>query len=541
MTTATIATRSDARPWTTRALAAIAGLVAAAFALGVGDFVAGIFRNVQSPRDAVGAEFIDRTPVWLKNFAVEQFGTNDKTALRVGMLIVIGLLGLVIGALAYRRPWIGVVGIGAFGVVGAVVAVQRPTGHALDVLPPLVGAIAGIMALLALLNRLHAPKTVLEMRNEKNAGFAERLHQRLGTTERKAAVDRRGFFILSGSVAVAAAAAGGAGKWLKHRFDVADSRDNIVLPAAQSAAPPVPAGTMVDVPNMTPFTTPNKDFYRIDTALSVPQITAESWRLKVHGMVDHELEFTFDDLLKRNVVERDVTLTCVSNEVGGKLIGNAKWLGVPLADILGEAGVHPDADQLKSTSADGWTSGTPVATITDGRDALLAFAMNGEPLPVEHGFPVRMVVPGLYGYVSATKWVVDFELTTFENFDAYWVDRGWAQKGPIKTESRIDVPKSLARVAPGKVAVAGVAWAQHRGIEAVQVRIDEGPWVPAELADELTIDTWRQWKYAWDATAGNHRIEVRATDKTGAVQPETRVAPIPDGATGWHSIMVRVG
>ncbi len=541
MTTAAITARTGARPWTTRALAAIAGLVAAALALGVGDFVAGLFRNVQSPRDAVGAEFIDRTPIWLKNFAVDQFGTNDKAALRVGMLIVIGLLGLVIGALAYRRPWIGVLGIGAFGMVGAVVAVQRPTGHALDILPPLVGALAGIMALLALLNRLHAPKTVLEVRNEKGAGFAERLHQRLGTTERKAAVDRRGFFVLSGSLAVAAAAAGGAGKWLKHRFDVAASRDNVVLPVAQSAAPPVPAGTMVDVPNMTPFITPNKDFYRIDTALSVPQITAESWRLKVHGMVDHELEFTFDDLLKRNVVERDITLTCVSNEVGGKLISNAKWLGVPLADILREAGVHPNADQLKSTSADGWTSGTPVAAITDGRDALLAFGMNGEPLPVEHGFPVRMVVPGLYGYVSATKWVVDLELTTFENFDAYWAQRGWAQQGPIKTQSRIDVPKPLARVAPGKVAVAGVAWAQHRGIEAVEVRVDEGPWVRAELADELTIDTWRQWKYEWDATTGNHRIEVRATDKTGAVQPEARVAPIPDGATGWHSVVVRVG
>jgi DMSO/TMAO reductase YedYZ molybdopterin-dependent catalytic subunit len=541
VTTATITARTHARPWTTRALAAMTGLVAAAFALGVGDFVAGLFRNVQSPRDAVGAEFIDRTPTWLKNFAVDQFGTNDKTALRIGMLIVIGLLGLVIGALAYRRPWIGVVGFGAFGIVGAVVAVQRPVGHALDVLPPLVGALAGIIALLALLNRLHAPKTVLEVRNEKNAGFVDRLHQRLGTTERKAAVDRRGFFVLSGSVAVAAAAAGGAGKWLKHRFDVSASRDNIVLPVAQSAAPPVPAGTMVDVPNMTPFITPNKDFYRIDTALSVPQITAESWRLKVHGMVDHELEFTFADLLKRNVVERDITLTCVSNEVGGKLISNAKWLGVPLADILQEAGVHPGADQLKSTSADGWTSGTPVAAVTDGRDAILAFGMNGEPLPVEHGFPVRMVVPGLYGYVSATKWVVDLELTTFVNFDAYWAERGWAQQGPIKTESRIDVPKPLARVAPGKVAVAGVAWAQHRGIEAVEVRVDGGPWARAELADELTIDTWRQWKYEWNATAGNHRIEVRATDKTGAVQPEERVAPIPDGATGWHSVVVRVG
>ena len=298
---------------------------------------------------------------------------------------------------------------------------------------------------------------------------------------------------------------------------------------------------MVDVPNMTPFVTPNKDFYRIDTALSVPQITAESWRLKVHGMVDRELELTFADLLERNVVERDITLTCVSNEVGGNLISNAKWLGVPLAEILQEAGVHPDADQLKSTSADGWTSGSPVATITDGRDALLAFGMNGEPLPVEHGFPVRMVVPGLYGYVSATKWVVDLELTTFENFDAYWVQRGWSQQGPIKTESRIDVPKPFARVAPGRVAVAGVAWAQHRGIEAVEVRVDGGPWARAELADELTIDTWRQWKFAWDAPAGNHRIEVRATDQTGAVQPEARAEPIPDGATGWHSIVVRVG
>ena len=316
-----------------------------------------------------------------------------------------------------------------------------------------------------------------------------------------------------------------------------------MLPAAQSPAPPVPAGTMVDVPNMTPFITPNDDFYRIDTALSVPQVTAESWRLKVHGMVDRELEFTFDDLLKRNVVERDITLTCVSNEVGGKLDRQreAGW-ACRSPTCLREAGVHPDADQLKSTSVDGWTSGTPVAAITDGRDAMLAFAMNGEPLPIEHGFPVRMVVPGLYGYVSATKWVVDLELTTFADFDAYWARRGWAQQAPIKTQSRIDVPKPLARVAPGTVAVGGVAWAQHRGIEAVEVRVDEGRrGRAAELADELTIDTWRQWKYTWDATPGNHRIEVRATDKTGAVQPEERVAPIPDGATGWHSVVVRVG
>ena len=545
MSTTAIAPRTapatQPRAWTTRALAALAGLVAAALALATGDFVAGLFRNVQSPRDAVGAEFIDRTPPWLKEFAIEQFGTNDKVALRVGMLVVIGLLGLVLGALSYRRLWVGVAGIAAFGVFGGIVAVQRPTGRPLDLLPPVVGSIAGIVALVVLIDRLHAPRTVLDVRSDPETGVVDRLRQRLGTTERKAAVDRRGFFMVSGTVAVAAAAAGGAGSWLKQRFNVSASRDRVVLPPVQSPAPPVADGTMVSVEGMTPFITPNNDFYRIDTALTVPQITAESWRLKIHGMVDNELELTFDDLLSRRVVERDVTLACVSNEVGGKLIGNATWLGVPLADVLAGAGVHADADQLKSTSADGWTSGTPVAAITDGRDALLAFAMNGEPLPIEHGFPVRMVVPGLYGFVSATKWVVDLELTTFDQFDAYWAKRGWAQQAPIKTQSRIDVPKPLARIAPGTVAVAGVAWAQHRGIEAVEVRIDEGSWRRADLADERTVDTWRQWKYAWDATAGNHKIEVRATDMTGAVQPEERVAPIPDGATGWHSVVVRVG
>ena len=264
----------------------------------------------------MGAEFIDRTPIWLKNYAVDQFGTNDKAALRVGMLIVIGLLGLAIGAVAYRRPWIGVLGFGAFGVVGAIVAVNRPVGHTLDILPPILGALAGIMALLALLNRLHTPKTVLEVRNEKGAGFADRLHQRLGVTERKAAVDRRGFFVLSGSVAVGAAVAGGAGRWLKHRFDVSASRDNIVLPVAQSAAPPVPAGTMVDMPNMTPFVTPNDDFYRIDTALSFPRRCADvapactGWSIASSTLTS--------PTSSPAVIERDVTLTCVSNEVGGK-------------------------------------------------------------------------------------------------------------------------------------------------------------------------------------------------------------------------------
>ena len=460
----TLAPRTEARRWTTRLCAALAGLLAAALALGVGDLFAGLFRDAQSPRDAVGAEFIDHTPIWLKNFAVEQFGTNDKVALRLGMLIVIGLLGLVLGALSYRRRWIGVVGIAAFGVVGAFIAVRRPIGHAIDAFPPMVGALAGIIALLVLLDRLTAhPEPVRGSAPADIGSWTDRLRENLGTRERKAAIDRRGFFMVSGLVAVGAAAAGGAGSWLKQRFNVSESRANVVLPAPASGAGAVPSGVQSPVEGVSKFVTPNSDFYRIDTALSVPQVPAESWRLKVHGMVDRELEIDFKDLLGRRAIERDVTLTCVSNEVGGKLVGNARWLGVPLADVLTEAGVRPGADQLKSTSIDGWTSGTPVAAIMDGRDAMLAYTMNGEPLPTEHGFPVRMVVPGLYGFVSATKWVVDLELTTFADFDAYWARRGWAQQAPIKTQSRIDAPKPLARVAAGPIGVGGVAWAQHRG------------------------------------------------------------------------------
>jgi DMSO/TMAO reductase YedYZ molybdopterin-dependent catalytic subunit len=525
------------RPRPRRVLAAIAGVLAAGLALGVGDFAAGLFRDVSSPRDAVGSEFIDRTPTWLKNFAVEQFGTNDKLALRVGMLIVIGLLGLVLGALSYRRPWIGVAGIAAFGIVGAVVAVHRPAGRALDALPPVAGAAAGALALIAMLRPLRGRPADASSDLAARSSWVERLRRRAATTERKAAMDRRGFFVASSTVALGAVVAGGAGSWLKRRFNVAQSRANVVLPRTVSSAAPITTDAHVDIEGVPSFITSNADFYRIDTALSVPQVAAESWKLRVHGMVDRELRLTFDDLLTRRTIERDITLTCVSNEVGGKLVGNATWLGVSLADILEEAGGRRGADQLKSTSVDGWTSGTPVAAITDGRDAMLAFGMNGEPLPTEHGFPVRMIVPGLYGFVSATKWVVDLELTTF---DAYWARRGWAQQAPIKTQSRIDAPKPLARVRAGRIAVGGVAWAQHRGISKVEVRVDDGPWQQAQLASEQSIDTWRQWRWTWDATPGNHQLEVRATDATGAVQPEERVAPIPDGATGWHSVVVRV-
>jgi DMSO/TMAO reductase YedYZ molybdopterin-dependent catalytic subunit len=303
----------------------------------------------------------------------------------------------------------------------------------------------------------------------------------------------------------------------------------------------VPPGASLDVPGITPHLTPNTAFYRVDTALRVPDVPVEGWRLRVHGMVDHELDLTFEDLLGRRLVERRITLTCVSNPVGGGYVGNATWVGVPIHDLLAEAGVQDGADAVRSTSADGFTAGTPLPVLTDaGRGALVAVAMNGVPLPLEHGFPARMVTPGLYGYVSATKWLVELEVTRFADFKAYWTARGYGAQAPIKTSSRIDVPRSFARVQAGPTPVAGVAWSQDRGIAQVQVRVDGGGWHTAELADEDSLNTWRQWVWRWDAPRGNHTLEVRATDRTGSTQTPRRAPVAPDGSTGWDSVNVTV-
>jgi DMSO/TMAO reductase YedYZ molybdopterin-dependent catalytic subunit len=306
------------------------------------------------------------------------------------------------------------------------------------------------------------------------------------------------------------------------------------------SAPTLASGTSLDVPGITPYLTSSKEFYRVDTALRVPDVPIDGYTLRIHGMVERELELSFEDLLQRRMMERRITLTCVSNPVGGKYAGNATWLGVPVRDLLDEAGVLEGADAVKSTSADDMTIGTPLAALDDKfRDALIAVGMNGRPLPLAHGFPVRMVVPGLYGYVSATKWLVDLEVTRFADFKAYWSTRGYSVKAPIKTSSRIDVPKSFAQVKAGTdVPVAGVAWSQGRGIEKVEVRVDGGSWQEAKLADEDNVDTWRQWVWMWDATAGSHRIEVRATDTTGYVQTDQRTPIAPNGSTGWHSVNV---
>jgi len=349
--------------------------------------------------------------------------------------------------------------------------------------------------------------------------------------------------LLLGGTAAAGIVTGGVGQVLVDTRSAELSREAVVLPAPVDPAPDLPEG--IDpadaiASGLTVYATRNAEFYRIDTALVVPDVRAEDWSLRIHGLLDRELTLTFDDLLGKPLRERWITLTCVSNEVGGSYVGTAKWLGYPLAELLADLGVHADADMLYATSTDGFTLSAPLAEATDGRDAMLVVGMNGEPLPREHGFPVRMVIPGRYGYVSACKRVTDLEVTRFAEKTAYWTDRGWAEKGPVKTASRIDVPRS-GTVRAGRVPIAGVAWAQHRGISAVEVRVDEGEWQAAKVLPSASVDTWCQWVYDWDAgETGTHTVQVRATDGTGVTQTDVVAAPVPDGASGWDSISVTV-
>ncbi|MEU2184496.1 molybdopterin-dependent oxidoreductase [Streptomyces thermolilacinus] len=511
---------------------ALAGVLAAFTALAVAELVAGLVRPAAGPVTVVGGAVIDRTPAAVKDFAIRTFGENDKAVLQLGILVVLGLIAVALGilALSYRRA--GATGVLLFGIVGAAAALSRPDSTGIgDALPSIAGAITGAVALYVLASKATSSPAQGGAESDHDAGW-----------------NRRGFLTAAGVTAVGATAAGAMGRYFTGRQGqgAVASRANLVLPKPSSSAPAVPAGVQLKVPGITAFTTPNSDFYRVDTALTVPKVDAGIWRLRIHGMgIPRPRTYTLDQFLARPLIERDITLTCVSNEVGGPYIGNARWLGVPLADLLEEAGVKPPskggrADQLVTRSVDGMTLGSPVEDLMDGRDAILAVGMNGEPLPFDHGFPVRMLVPGLYGYVSACKWIEDIELTTFDAYDPYWVKRKWARKAPIKTQARIDTPKPFARPAAGTVTVAGVAWAQRRGITRVQIRVDDGPWQDADLAAQAGVDTWRQWSYRWNATPGGHNLTVRATDGTGQVQTEQRTRTIPDGASGWHSVFVTV-
>jgi DMSO/TMAO reductase YedYZ molybdopterin-dependent catalytic subunit len=531
------------------ALGALAGLLAAAVALGAAELVAGLVGAASSPVIAVGDAAITLTPESVKHVAITTFGENDKVALVVGMLAVIAVYAVLVGLLALRNRRGGAVGIALFGLVGALAAVTRPAGGPLDALPSLVGAAAGITALYVLLAPLSpgAPEPAAPAADPRHADerSVDRLREVLGSGDRKgAALDRRRFFLTSGVALGAAAVAGGGGRLLQRRFDVAGDRAALELPTPSSRAAVLPAGADLarEVAGLTPLFTGNRDFYRVDTAISVPRIRPADYRLSMTGMFDSPRRYTLDDLFGRDdVIERDITLTCVSNEVGGRLAGTARWIGVPLGALLRENGIRSGSDQLLCRSADGMTIGAPTRSALEVEDAMLAFGMNGEPLPVEHGFPVRMLIPGLYGYVSACKWLVRIEATTFDAVDAYWVERDWAADGPIKVASRIDTPAPLRQFPAGRRPIAGVAWAQTRGIARVEVRVDEEDWAQAQLSPEVDADLWRQWVLPYDFPPGRHSITVRATTADGELQTEDRTAPFPAGSSGWHSVQVVAG
>jgi len=526
---------------------------------------------------AVGQAAIDLTPLPVKDFAISTFGADDKNALLVGILIILAAFAAVIGIFAVRRLALGLAGLAVFACIGLAAALTRPNANAGYVIPTLVGAAAGAFALTRLVRAAHrldspaeysarsvppATTASLEPPDLPASGTASLEPPDLpapaaDTDEAKGAEPlftflpnpddpgpsrwpaRRQFLTASG-LAVATAAAGAlAGRELITRHNVTAARTALRFPKPAVPAPPLPPGSNLNIPGLSSFITPDGSFYRVDTALLLPEVDPATWQLRIHGMVQREVTLTFDELLRRPLIEDYITLTCVSDPVGGPYVGNALWLGARLADLIRQARPLAGANQLLCTSVDGFTSGTPLQVVLDGRDALVAVAMNGQALPVEHGFPARLVVPGLYGYVSACKWVTDIEVTTFASAYAYWATRGWSQQGPIKTESRIDVPTG-APIAAGRTPVAGVAWAQHKGIAAVEVRVNQGPWHEARLAAVPDIDTWRQWVWEWDATPGTYLIEARATDATGYTQTAVQAQPPPNGASGYPSASVSV-
>ncbi|CCH35305.1 molybdopterin-dependent oxidoreductase [Actinosynnema sp. NPDC047251] len=490
--------------------AALIGLLGVAAALAAGHLVAGLVGPTASPFLAVGNTAIDFTPTPLKDFAVRTFGTYDKLVLLVGMAVVIAAVAVVAGLLSRTSPLPGTILATALGALGVAAVLYRPDLGQLAVLAPVAAGVVGVLVFRWLHRAASAPSAPGE--------------------------GRRTFLIAAG----ASVLAGLGGQFIGTRTDVEGSRSAVGELKPTTPAPAIPAGADFVADGTPSFITPNRDFYRVDTALSVPRVLAEDWTLRVHGLVDRELTLSYDDLRRRDLVERTITMTCVSNEVGGPYVSTANFVGVPLRDVLLEAGIKQGADQLFSTSVDGWTAGSPVDVVLErDRGALIALGMNGEPLPVEHGFPARLVVPGLYGYLSATKWVVDLELTTFADKRGYWLERGWGQKGPVKVMSRIDTPQGFATVR-GRAVVSGVAWAQPTGVGKVEVRTDGGPWRDAELATAVNGSTWRMWRAELDLPAGGHTVECRATDLKGFTQPAERVAPIPDGATGWHSIFFTI-
>ncbi|MGM1017010.1 MAG: molybdopterin-dependent oxidoreductase [Actinomycetota bacterium] len=512
-----------------RLWSALAGLVSVAAGFAIAALGAVFVASQSSPLFAVGSLVIDLAPSWVKDLVIALFGTNDKIFLLALLGVVLALVAAAAGMLESRVPPWGVVVLVLLGAVGVLAVTTRAQSVPLWAVPSAVGMLGACVLLRVLVRRLRDWSLETPPTPDDPEGA-------------RATTSRRSFLVLLGTTAAAAVIVGIGSRIANAASAAVDTvREAITLPKPAKAAAPVPDGASLDIDGLSPLVTPNDDFYRIDTALQVPSIDPADWRLRITGMVEEEIEITFDELLALPLTETMVTLMCVSNQVGGDLIGNAVWLGYPIRELLARARPLAGADMVLSRSIDGFTASTPLEILQEeDRDSILAVGMNGAPLPAEHGFPVRMVVPGLYGYVSATKWVTELQVTTFDDATAYWTDRGWSERGPIKIGSRIDVPTSRSPVAAGTVAIAGVAWAQHTGIQGVEVRVDGGEWMPARLSTPVSADTWVQWVLDWDATPGDHQVEVRATDTAGEVQSGDSVPVVPDGAEGWHMVPITV-
>ncbi|MCF2572124.1 molybdopterin-dependent oxidoreductase [Brevibacterium sp. UCMA 11754] len=516
---------TDRRPL----LFTLAGIVATLVYFGAAEFIAGAFAATSAPLLILGQTFIPLVPTAMIKAAISIFGTNDKLALVITLGIVGAILGGVIGRIGLHRRSLSFVLLIGLGILPVVVLLSTG-GSLLDAVPALGGVALGCAAYVGLI-RLGDGR---ELRAEDSQGT-----DRSADIDGQPGSDRRAFFGLAAglsAVGIAAIAAGQSASILAR--NAAGAVTKLVLPQPATSAPKIPAGAELDIDGLAPIMTATDDFYRIDTALIPPSVGASSWSLRIHGMVDEEVTITMAELLELPLEEHRVSLTCVSNEVGGDLVGNATWLGYPVRDLLKRAQPKDGADMVLSTSDDGFTASTPLEVLTDDRASLLAVGMNGEPLPRDHGFPARLVVPGLYGFVSATKWVTDLEVTRFADKEAYWTKRGWSTHGPILVASRVDVPRAGVHVSPnkdGQIITAGMAWAQHVGIAEVRVRIDNGDWHTAELSEELTTDTWRQWRCPFDdVEPGTHTVTVRAVDEDGNEQIAERRPAIPGSATGLH-------
>ena len=501
--------------------AVFSGVAAVSAGLGVAEVLAGILSPQASPLFAAGSLAIDLAPSWLKETVIGLFGTADKVVIIFSVALLVLLLAAVAGLVERVKPPWGRVIVAAVGALGLFAALTRAGSSMVSAIPSIAAILVGVW-ILAILSR----KSVAV---DSSVGAYSQ------------GIARRTFLLSAGIAAGLGVLATVGGRLAATGVQAVNTaRRMFTLPSPAVAAAPVPAGATLDVQGISPLVTSNTDFYRIDTALIVPSIDPEQWELKITGLVDREVTLTFEELLALPLEESYTTLACVSNSVGGNLIGNALWLGYPIRHLLAKAGPKSGADMVLSSSADGFTAGTPLTALTDDRNAILAVAMNGSPLPAEHGFPVRMVVPGLFGYVSATKWVTELKVTTFAADAAYWTNRGWSARGPVKLSSRIDTFGNPREIVAGLVPIAGVAWSQHVGVSRVEVQIDDKPWAEAVLAEAISADTWRQWSYAWDAKSGDHQVTVRATDANGNVQTADHADVVPDGATGHHSVVVSV-